>query len=451
MKILLTGGTGFVGEALALALARDGNEVATLVRPRSIDDPSALAFPGRLIAADLGAVELDPASLKGFDAIIHLAGEPIAGARWTPEVQARIRGSRVEGTRGLVAAISKLPAAERPRTLLSASAVGYYGDRSDERLEEASAPGQDFLAEVVQGWEAEVRRAREHGLRTLSLRFGIILGKGGGALEKMLPIPLGNGRQWMSWVHLEDIIGLFKFALMHAEAEGVWNATSPEPVTNREFTQALAHARGWGVPIGAPAWGLRAALGKLSEALLSSQRAFPIRAEKAGFRFRYPRIADALAAIYDHPHEEELTMRQFVPREVGEVFPFFSRAENLEVITPPWLNFHIVKQSTPEIGEQTLIDYRLKIRGLPLAWRSRIEEWNPGVRFVDTQVHGPYRTWRHVHDFEKLPGGTLVSDRVRYQLRGGALGQAILGPFVKNDVRKIFGFRQKKLAELFGH
>ena len=231
--------------------------------------------------------------------MVHLAGEPV-GQRWSASAKRRILDSRVEGTRALLAALRERP----PNVLVSASAVGYYGFRGDEILTEQSPPASDFLGQVVAAWEHEALEAEKLGVRVVRLRIGVVLGAGGGALQKML-LPfrigfggrLGPGTQWMSWIHLDDLVAMILFALRESTLRGVLNATSPHPVTNAEFTRALAHALHRPAVIPVPAFALRLLFGEMSEVLLGSQRAVPEAALLAGFEFRYPEIGAALIQI----------------------------------------------------------------------------------------------------------------------------------------------------------
>lgn len=238
---------------------------------------------------------------RGIDVIFHLAGEPIAEGRWDSAKKARIRETRVTGTRRLVDALESLP--NRPPVLISASAVGYYGDRGDEILDESSPPGKDFLAEVCQAWEAEALRAAARGVRVVTARIGVVLGDGGGALTRMLvPFKLGlggrlsDGRQWMSWIHLDDLAGLLLQAAENSAIAGPMNAVAPEPLTNREFTRSLAAALHRPAIFPVPKFALNLAFGEMSSILLASQRVLPQVALKAGYRYRYPKLADALRA-----------------------------------------------------------------------------------------------------------------------------------------------------------
>jgi len=239
-------------------------------------------------------------SLRGAGAVIHLAGEPVA-QRWNAEVKARIRESRVTGTANLVSAIARLP--RKPEVLVCSSAIGYYGSRGDEILNERSEPGDDFLADVCAGWERSAARAEALGVRAVSIRTGHVLHPRGGLLRRILPIfraglggRLGNGRQWTSWIHLDDLASLFQFAIAKP-VSGALNGVAPHPATNAEFTRALAAALHRPAIFPVPKLALRLMFGEMTEVILSSQRALPQRVLAAGFEFRYPELAPALKRL----------------------------------------------------------------------------------------------------------------------------------------------------------
>lgn len=294
MRVTITGGTGFLGRALARRLTEAGDAVHVTGRRRPQDFDPRVAFS----LWDVMAAQPPRECLSGAEAVVHLAGETVA-QRWTAAAKARIRASRVEGTRRLVAALASLE--RRPAVLIAASAIGIYGDRGDEWLTESSPPGRGFLAELAVEWERESAEARKLGLRVTLLRIGIVLGPQGGALARMLPLfrlglggALGSGVQWMSWIHLEDLVELMSFALREPRLEGPLNAVAPNPVRNAEFTRTLAAALGRPASLRVPAFALRLRFGEMASMLLESQRVRPQAALAAGFGFRRPELAPAL-------------------------------------------------------------------------------------------------------------------------------------------------------------
>ncbi len=299
MKVLITGASGLVGTALGSALARAGHTVCRLVRPESAAGEGPKE--GFAVAWNPATGELGGAGV-GADAVVNLAGASIADGRWTAGRKALLRSSRIDTTRALVGALAKMNA--RPGVLVSASAIGIYGNRGDEVLTEESAAGTDFLAGVAQEWEAEARKAEALGIRVVLARFGIILAREGGALAKMLtPFKLGvggrlgTGKQWMSWVTLEDVVAILRFAIESASVRGAINIVSPQPLQNAEFTTVLAKAVHRPALFPAPAFALRLALGEMADALLlSSQRVAPQALEKLGYRFLHADLTSALAA-----------------------------------------------------------------------------------------------------------------------------------------------------------
>jgi uncharacterized protein (TIGR01777 family) len=294
MKILLTGGNGFVGSALGLALVKQGHEVVAVSR-----DPSRTRLPFSAEVRDWDSLK---GGMLGIDAIFHLAGEPVA-QRWTPEVKKKILASRVDTARLLREAVQGSPGA-RPAVFFSASAIGYYGDRGDELLREDSFPGKDFLAGVCVEWEKAAQAFRPLCGRVAIFRIGLVLGPGGGAMEKILPPfklglggRLGRGEQWMSWIHLDDLLSFFLSALADHSIKGVYNAVAPAPARNKDFTRALAAHLGRPAALPVPAFALKLALGEMSAALLASERVSCEKALGAGFRFRYPDLASAFATL----------------------------------------------------------------------------------------------------------------------------------------------------------
>ena len=291
MKVLISGATGLIGSALIPELESGGHQITRLTRS-----------PGS--GSDVGwnpdAGEIDASRLEGHDAVVHLAGENIGEGRWTPEKKRRILESRAKGTRLLAETIASLP--EPPRVMVSASAVGYYGDRGNELLREDSGPGSDFLAEVCKAWEAAADPAREAGVRVVHPRNGIVLSTQGGALARTLPIfklggggRIGSGRQWWSWVAMADVVGAILHSLTDDSVEGPVNVGSPNPLTNAEYTRVLGKVLNRPTIFPLPAPAARLALGEVADALLlASQRVEPAKLKETGYDFRYPELDGAL-------------------------------------------------------------------------------------------------------------------------------------------------------------
>ena len=300
MKVLVTGSSGLVGSALVSALVKAGHTVCRLVRPGAAAHNQS--NDGFQVAWNPVTGELGGAAV-GADAVVNLAGASIAGGRWSAERKALLRSSRIDTTRALVAALARMNG--RPRVLVSASATGFYGDRGDELLTEESQPGNDFLSSLAREWEAEALKAEAIGIRVVLARFGIVLSRNGGALPKMmLPFrffaggKIGSGRQWMSWIALEDVIAILQLALEKNEVRGPINLISPQPVQNAEFTETLASVMHRLALFPAPVFALRLALGEMADALLlSSQRALPRNLEKLGYRFLHADLKTALTAL----------------------------------------------------------------------------------------------------------------------------------------------------------
>jgi uncharacterized protein (TIGR01777 family) len=296
VKITISGASGLIGRRLMKSLAADGHSLNVLSRHAGTNMPGGV----RVFVWDPPKGEPPAESLRDADAVFHLAGEPVA-QRWNADVKQRIRDSRVAGTRNLVQALGKLP--QRPATLVCASAVGYYGSRGEETLVESSAPGTGYLAEVCTAWEKEAVAAEALGIRVVRMRTGIVLDARGGALQRMLPPfrmgvggKIGNGKQWMPWIHIQDLVGLLQFAL-DRPVKGPLNGVAPYPVVNADFTKVLAAAVKRPAIFPVPGFALRLLFGEMAEVLMASQRVLPKEAEAAGFPFRFAQLAPALADL----------------------------------------------------------------------------------------------------------------------------------------------------------
>lgn len=310
MRILVTGATGFIGQNLVAQLLRSENEVTVVSRnPKQVN--AALPKGCAAISWD----QLTPAVVHQAEAVINLAGESVAGKRWSSSYKQKILSSRVQGTRKLVECINDRPKNSNLVVFISASAVGYYGDRGATVLDPESTPGDDFLAQVCVAWEAEAQKARH--VRVVIPRIGMVLGPDGGALLKMLPIfklglggELGDGLQWMSWIHIQDLVDLFEFFLNDERAQGAFNAVAPYPVTNKEFTKDLASILETRAFVKSPAFLLKVAFGEMSALFLNSQRSVPTKTLGLGFCFKYPTLTKALENL-----SKNSAFRQFFPQQ----------------------------------------------------------------------------------------------------------------------------------------
>ena len=452
MKVLVTGATGLVGRHLVRRLLDAGHEIVVLTR--HLDDAS-VSLPVRCLIyewfPDQG--HLDDRALEGVDGVIHLAGESAADGKWNAERRDALLRSRVDGTRVLVNAIAARAVEDRPWVLVSASGIGIYGERGDELLTETSPPGEGYLAEVCVAWEQEARRVEALGLRWVAMRTGLVLARDGGALPRMMPAfrlglggRHGSGTQWMSWIHVEDLVSLYVAALENRAFEGPVNAVSPRSLTNAAFAEALGTALGRRTPLPLPSSVIGLLLGERAGLVLTGQRVASTAADEAGFVFDYPEIGAALADLCG---DLSKVLQQETWFDMGQedVFRFFSDARNLEMITPSFLHFRIVK-APDGLFEGAEVEYRLRLHGIPLRWRTRVDLWDPPRAFVDTQKKGSLRSWRHKHEFEPLDGGTLIRDVVHYELPFGALGELVIGRLIERDVALIFAYRRTRLLEL---
>lgn len=417
MKVLLSGASGFIGKALAKRLLLAGHELAVLTRNKQ-RFARAFPYPCRIFQWPAGEATIESEAFEGIEAVIHLAGERVVGDRWNAAKRKQIYDSRVLSTRNLLRALSQHKN-HSAKVFISASAIGYYGFAADaERiLTEKSEPGPGFLATVCRDWEEEALAAEEQGLRAVSLRIGMVLGRGGGVLGRLESIfraglggKLGSGKQWVSWIHLADLNSIILQALNDAKLKGPLNLVSQNPVRNAEFTAELARALYRPAFLPVPGWCLKLIFGEMASVFLGSQRVMPEKLAAHSFPFAHPSLRQALEDLYPSTDpiacaDQLFLADQWVQRPVEEVFSFFAEARNLEKITPPWLKFKLQGKPSEAMQQGTTIDFKLKIHGLPLRWQSSIEEWTPNESFVDLQLKGPYDKWHHRHSFRELNGG----------------------------------------------
>lgn len=470
MKILLTGATGFIGRALVLRLLRDGHSLRVV----SQNPRRARGMLGALVEVFEGSIE---ESVDGMDAVINLAGEPLIGSRWTKQKREVLFSSRILTTERLVRGMAI--ARHQPSIFVSASAVGFYGDRGEEVLDESSAAGRGFLAQLCAAWEKAAENAEVFGVRVACIRTGVVLGRGGGALEKMqLPARfgiggrIGSGRQIMPWIHLDDLVEIYTRALADERMRGPLNATAPTPVPQHTLQKTMGRVLhrpsvGW-----VPAPALRLALGEASSVLLDSLDVRPKKLLELGFQFRFRDLEPALVdLLLDDGVEIEkadakpvsgyfdrrragyrLTQKTVLDAPIGDVFQFFSRAENLAALTPSALAFDVVTPTPIEMTRGALVDYRIKVGPVPMNWRTEIQRYESNHSFIDVQLRGPYHAWWHEHRFERLNDReTLMQDTVYYTPPFGLLGRIAQKLLVAPMLRGIFAFRQNAIRLRFGY
>lgn len=308
-RILVTGGTGFIGRALVRALVDRGDEVTVLSRD-SAKAARRLPPSVRSVAYTPNAEGAWFSEIADKDAIVHLAGEPVAGVRWTEERKRAFEASRIHSSELIVRAISTTEPARRPKVFVGASAVGYYGPQPAHlELDESSPPGSYYLSSLCIRWEAAEAEAKRYGLRVVHTRFGVVLGEGGGVLEPMTQAfrmhaggPIGSGEQIMSWIHRDDVVGLLLLAIDDSRIEGPMNVTAPNPVTMRELAREVGRAMGRRAWLRAPAFAVHALFGEGAEVVLTGQKALPKVAERMGYRFRFPELPAAITDLLGKKH-----------------------------------------------------------------------------------------------------------------------------------------------------
>jgi uncharacterized protein len=449
MNILITGGTGLIGKQIGIELVRKGHKLIGITRSKAQALLNA-PYPATWIECDLGKSVPDLQAHQ-IDGVIHLAGENVGEKNWSATQKEKILQSRTNGTKHLLAALE----GKTLEFFVGASAIGIYEWTNDGSVRTEDHPAAThFLADVTRAWESESLKCKA---RTVLFRIGVVLANEGGALPKMVfpaqifaSSALGSGQQWMSWVHLHDVVQSFMYAIETPSVNGIYNLVAPHPVQQKAMAQEIAKQLNSfnGPPV--PKMMLHLLLGEQASLAINSLNVSSKRWVNAGYTFRFSTLHSALENLLSTWKEgvSVKVFHQYFPLAQDRVFAFFANAQNLERITPETLNFRIVKMSTDKIQKDTLIDYKLNIHSVPVNWQTRIEAWEPNTRFIDMQLKGPYALWHHTHTFEKLSSGTLMTDVVRYKLPLGLPGRLVAQAWVNGDVERIFAHRRKTVVNL---
>ncbi len=475
MNILVVGGTGFIGRSIVASLLGSGHEI--IVSTRNFARAEDL-LGGNIALIDLQSdTKALTKALEWADAVINLAGENLAGIRWNAGRKKDFYDSRVGVTRLMSEQIATCT--DPPEVFISASAVGIYGDRGAEWLDENSSMGSGYLADLCKKWEEAARYSAARGTRVVTLRLGVVVGREGGILRKLmqsfglgLGSYVGHGDQKVPWIHLYDVIRAVEFCLTADHIRGAINVTSPRPSTSKEFALELAKVAGVRAVIPIPGFALRIVFGEGAQVLTASQNAAPWKLMDSGFEFIYESLQDALEEEL-HPETVEvkrlksrgnqksigvpknhkgcyqLTSSVILKSTAETTFEFFSAPPNLALSTPSWVGFHI-KKMPDEMKKGSEIEYRIKLGPFSMNWRSVISVWEPGESFVDYQQEGPYSLWNHEHVvLDHGVGRCVAKDVVTYNLPFGLIGRIAHFLFVKKLLIRIFGFRRRVMQMRF--
>lgn len=427
MKILMTGATGLLGKNLGIELVRQGYELVCLVKKKEIAEREC-PFPATF-------VEWDP-SLPiptGFDAsqigaVIHL----LESDTWSVQVEKECADSALSCAKNLLAFAKE-------------KRIGNFISTSHIKAEPFWHEWEKFFLQ------------NSSEMRLICLRIGTVLDRQNGLIKNILPylrrnlkIALGSGKQWLSWIHKEDLIQLILFSLKNEKMTGIFNATALKPIRQSDFFSAVYKKTGAKSYLKISGFLLKIFSKELFFECKDSIKIFPDQAIQSTFQFKFSDLDNALDDIFLNfdIKDQEYLSNQFIPKKPEEIFPFFSDEKNLEKITPAFLHFKVLKKTTHQIEENTLIDYRLKIYGIPFYWQTRILNWEPPIRFVDTQVKGPYQKWHHTHLFTPLAHGTLMTDHVHYKVPLGLIGDVFVSYKILSDVKKIFSYRKEIIYKL---
>lgn len=456
MNILIAGASGLVGKELVRSLSLTGkHKIRILTRSRAEYDKE-LSFPVEVFEWEPTKGYIDPKAIDDVDIVINLAGAGIADKRWSEARKKLIIDSRVMATKVLLNEIKRT--GRTPKKFINASAIGLYGSTGELDIDENSASGSDFLAETCIAWENALLKEDIEGMSSYILRLGLVLSSKGGALAKMLPAfklgiagKIASGSQYMSWIHIDDLVKQFEHIINNDCKDKIYNAVAPKAASNTQFTKTLGKVLKRPTMIPLPEVAAKVILGELSVLVTQGQKVIPRNFLDLDFPFKHPNLEDALRDLLksELKGEKIFHVYQWINRTPEEIFDFFSDEKNLELITPESLEFKVVRKSTEAIEQDTFIDYKIKIHGIPCKWKTHISDFQKNITFVDEQMIGPYKNWKHRHNFIPLNGGTLIEDYIEYKVPLGAIGNLITGSFIRKDITKIFSYRQKVIARTF--
>ena len=479
MNILIVGATGFIGKALVSFLKGRGHVLTALVRDVN-KAAEQLGTDVKLISFGSNDRELIT-EFEDSEVILNLTGRPLAPSRWTKAKKKDFFDSRVGVTKRIVSIMRECK--NPPSVLVSASAVGYYGNRFDEEITESSKKGEGFLSDLCDLWEKTAFEAEDFDTRVCALRIGVVLGREGGFLKQLsLPFEMGigsyigSGNQWVSWIHYLDLLRIIDLSINDESISGPINCTSPRPVTSKKFAKSLAFILGAKILIGLPRLCLKLVFGEGEKVLTSSQKAYPTLLQEKEFQFDHGDLVCALKEECSpktvnitsvnnrekYPDDSaenvpELSRAQYkietsVKLEVGseQAFDFFSSPLNLGLATPDWMDFHIT-ESPSDMNKGSEFEYKINLGPFPIKWRTEIIEWAPDDLFVDYQKKGPYSLWWHQHRIiTEGVSACRMEDKVFYRVPGWILGRIAHKYIIKGILVRIFAYRRKVIQMRFG-
>ena len=479
MNVIIAGATGFIGSELVSFLRGKGHAVTAIVRN---PEKAAEQLGAGVSILAFGQSDDDLASaFEDADVIVNLTGRPLAPVRWSDSKKREFYDSRVGVTERLVSIMEncELP----PAVLISASAVGYYGDRGDEKITEESGIGQGYLSELCDSWEKAALEAQNFGTRGCTLRLGVVLGRESGFLNQLsFPFEMGigsyvgDGRQWVPWIHYFDLLRIIDLAINDDGISGPLNCTAPNPVRSKPFSNCLAKILGAKIVIGLPSICLKLVFAEGEKVLTNSQNALPEALLQRNFKFKYDELENALTEectpekvsvvkvdsnketfdtslkyskkLSQADYRIETSVNLAVNSEAA--FNFFSSPLNLGLATPKWMGFHIT-ESPPEIIEGSEFEYKIKLGILPMKWRTEIIKWSPDEVFIDFQKKGPYSLWWHQHRIvAEGDSNCRMEDKVFYRVPGWLIGRVVHKYLIKNMLIRIFSYRRKVIQMRFG-